>query len=86
MVKLSSQYFCLNVWDVLEDESRCLCGRILQDIVELYDVGSSIESLQDLDLSVLFFDANWLQYFDDTLLIVLQICMTIATFATVSTP
>lgn len=74
VVESARQNFSLNVRNVLEDESRRLGGGISEDVVELDDVGAAVESLQNLDFAVLLFDADGLQNFDHTLLVVLKIC------------
>ena len=74
VVESARQNFSLNVRNVLKDESWCLRGGISKDIVELDDVGTTVECLQNLDFTVLLFDADGLQNFDDTLLVVLKIC------------
>ena len=73
-VEFSSEYFGLNVGDVLENEGGSLCRRVTQDVVHLYDVGPSVECLKDLHLSILLLDANRFENFNDTLLVIGKIC------------
>ena len=73
VVKATGQYFRLDVRNVLEDERWCLGARVPQDVVEFDDVGASVESLEDFDLAILLFDADWFKDFDHTLLVVVQV-------------
>ena len=70
----SRQHLSLNVWNVFEDESGSFRGRITQDVVQLDNVWTTIPSLQDLYLAVLLLDSHRLQDFNDTLLVVRDIC------------
>ena len=71
MIKFPSQDFGLNIWNVFKDKSWCFSGGIFENVIEFDYIWTTIEGLEDFDFSVLFLNANWLQYFDDTLLIVL---------------
>ena len=46
---------------------------VFDRLVEFDDVGATIQSLKDLDLTILLLDSHGLEDFDDTLLIVCKI-------------
>ena len=74
VIKATSQHFCLYVRDVLEDESWGLGRWVAQNVVQLDDVGTTVERLQYFDLTVLLLDADGLQNFNDALFVVSKIC------------
>lgn len=73
VVKAAGQYFRLNIGNILENECWGLGARVTQDVIQFDDVGASIQRLEDLDLAILFLDADGLEDFDDTLLVVLEV-------------
>ena len=70
VVEATGQYFRLNVGDVFKNKRWCLGTRVSENIIELDDVGTTVQCLQDLDLAILFFDSNGFENFYDTLLII----------------
>ena len=63
----------LYVWDVLVDQAGGLRPRISHDIVEAHNVGTTKESLQNLDLSETLLCADRLQDLDYAFLVVLDV-------------
>jgi len=70
VVKAAGQYFRLNIGNILENESWGLGARVTQDVVQSDNIGASIQCLEDLDLAILFLDADGLEDFDDTFLVI----------------
>jgi hypothetical protein len=63
--------FRLDVGDVLKNQAGCLRNGISKHIVQFYDIGSAIQSLQYLGFSMDFFLAHRFKDFDDARLVVL---------------
>lgn len=69
VVKLLGFY----VWDVLKHETRRFSCGVSQHVVQLNDVRTSKESLQNLGLSINFLSADWFQDFNNAGLVVVCI-------------
>ena len=58
---------------MFENERWCLADWVAKNIYKLYNTWATVESLQDLDFTVLLLDSDRLQDFDYALFIILQI-------------
>ena len=70
LVQLVVQLLSLDVRYVFENKTGGLCCWVPQNIVQLYYVGTSVQSLQDFGFPVDLFSAYWLENLNDAGLVV----------------
>lgn len=70
LVQLVVQLLSLDVRNVFENKTGGLCCWVPQNIVQLYYVGTSVQSLQDFGFPVDLFSAYWLENLNDAGLVV----------------
>ena len=74
VVELAGEDFRLNARNAFKDERWGFGGRVSEDVKEFDDIWPTVESLQDLDLPILFLDADGFENFYHTLGVVGKIC------------
>ena len=63
----------LNVWHVFVDENRSLRVLITQDVVELDNIWTTVEGLEDFDLPEVSFNFDWFENFEHARFVIGQI-------------
>ena len=70
VVEAADELLCLDVRDVFEHEAWSLRALLANNVVHSYDVGASVQVLEDLGFTIDFFSPHGLQDFDNAFLVI----------------